>query len=74
MDKIIFRMADKWCIKRQFLKDIYFLMCNDLRFSSARSLNGVRYVKVSHHLKDNYAIDISPDQLKYLVYLIKRRK
>ena len=68
------RLASKWGIKWQFLKDIYFLMLNDARFSTSRSIRGARYAKMSGHLLENYRVDIKPHQLKYLVYLIRRRK
>lgn len=67
-------MAEKWFVKWEFLRDVYFLMVNDLRFSSPRSLNGVRYSKVSRHLFDCYGIEIKVTQLKYLVSLIRKRK
>lgn len=74
MDEIIKRLSARWFVKQQFLKDVYFLMKNDLRFSSGRSISGIRYVKTSQYLADNYGIDIKPRQLKYLVCTIKKRK
>lgn len=74
MDEILKRMAERWFVKQQFLKDVYFLMRNDLRFSSSRSISGIRYTKVSRHLRENYKVDINARQLKYLVCLIKERK
>jgi len=73
-EAIFKRMGDKWLIKTAFLKDVYFMMLNDLRFSSLRGANSIRYTKVSRHLKDNYGLDVSPKQLKYLVFLVKGRK
>lgn len=73
-DRIFQRMGDRWFIKWTFLRDIYSLMQNDLRFSSMRSGNGIRYAKVSKHLKDSYQIELNPKQLKYLVFLVKTQK
>lgn len=71
MDRIIKRLAWRWCLKWPFLKDVYFLMLNDIRFSSGKSVNGIRYAKMSKHLLQNYGIELHPYQLKYMVYLIK---
>ena len=70
-EAIFKRMGDKWYVKAAFLRDIYFLMQSDLRFSSLRKGDSIRFTKVSRHLKDNYGIEINPKQLKYLVLLVK---
>lgn len=67
-------MGDKWLVRWTFLKDIYFLMQNDLRFSSMRNDGGIRYAEMSRHLKDSYQIELKPKQLKYLVFLVKTHK
>jgi len=74
MDLIFQRIGNKWYLKWQFVRDIYFLMCNDIRFYSPRSSNGIRYAKVSKYLKDSYDVHLTPSQLKYLVRTIKIRK
>lgn len=62
-------MGDRWCVKWQFLKDVYFLMTEDIRFSSGKG--GVRFRKMSRHLSENYRIELEPYKLKYLVWLVK---
>lgn len=74
MDRHFRRLADLWGIKRHFLKDIYFLMLNDPRFSSPKSIQGVRFMRMSRHLLDNYGVELAPHKLKYLVYLIRMKK
>lgn len=73
-DRIFQRLGDKWLIKWAFLKDVYFLMQNDMRFSSMRSDQGIRYAKMARHLNENYQVEITPKQLKYLVFLVKTHK
>lgn len=72
--QIFFRLGNKWLVKPAFLEDVYYLMLNDLRFSSLRTARGIRYSKVSEHLYENYQITLSPAQLKYLVSLVSSRK
>ncbi len=73
-EAIFRRMGAKWYIKAAFLRDIYFLMQSDLRFSSLRGDNSIRFSKVSKHLKDSYGLEVNPRQLKYLVLLVKTDK
>lgn len=73
-DEIFKRLGSRWYVKWQFLRDVYFLMQNDLRFSSGRSDFGIRYAKVSTHLNRDYRVEVSPRQLRYLVLLVKSNK
>jgi hypothetical protein len=72
MDEIFQRMSNRWCVKWQFLKDVYFLMTTDTRFSSGKSRDGIRYARMTDHLNKNYRIELQPHKLKYLVYLVKK--
>lgn len=77
MDEIISRLADRWYVKQSFLRDIYFLMLNDLRFASDRKGFGIDFAKVSRHLRQAYGVEIGPKQLRYLRFKVvteNRRK
>lgn len=72
MDDRVFQViGDRWGIKWQFLKDVYFLMLNDARFLSGRNMSGIRYTKMAEHLTNNYRIDLNERQLRYLVRRVR---
>lgn len=73
-EAIFSRLGNRWLIKPAFLRDVYSLMRNDIRFASLRHDDGIRFSKVADYLKVSYGLEIKPRQLKYLVLLIKNRK
>jgi len=74
MNKHIERLANKWDIEAHFLEDVYYMLNNDIRFSSSRSPRGVRYKKMSDRLKNKYEVPLEPYHLEYLVLLVRNKK
>lgn len=70
-DKVFKKLGGKWCIKWGFLKDVYFLMTQDIRFYSGRG--GIRYTKMEKHLADTYGIELNERKLRYLVTVVKKQ-
>lgn len=70
--QIFRRLSERWSVSEEFLKDVYFIMCNDVRFMSLRNEGGIQYKKMENHLKRNYRIvSIKERQLRYLVMVVK---
>lgn len=70
----IYDLALRWCVKPQFLEDIYFILMNDPRFYSGHSPYGVRYADMSRHLRVVYKVEISAPQLQYMVRKLQEQR
>ena len=71
IDRTIYKLAMRWAIPPGLLLDVYDLMINSPRFYSTRPREGIKYQQMTIHLRRTYKIEVTADQLKYLVERIR---